>query len=198
MLIACESCDLLHRGLPLGRGERAACSRCGERLYGSDADSLERTLAFTIGALVLLILSNTLSFMTVSLEGQVQHNRILSGVIDLAQAGFVPLAGLILLTTVIAPFFEIMLHIWALVPTLLGLKVPGMVFAARASSRLATWSMLEVYLLAVIVAAVKLAMMAQVSLDPGAYAFFGLIGLLTAARGALETEALWTRIEALQ
>ena len=198
MLIACESCDLLHRGVPLGRGQRASCSRCGERLYGSDADSLERTLAFTIGALVLLVLSNALPFMTVSLEGQVQHNRILSGVVDLAQAGFVPLAGLILLTTVVAPLLEIVLHIWTLVPALLRVRLPGMVLAARASSRLATWSMLEVYLLAVIVAAVKLAMMAKVSLEPGAYAFFGLIGLLTAARGALETEALWSRIEELQ
>ena len=63
---------------------------------------------------------------------------------------------------------------------------------------LETWSMLEVYLLAVLVAAVKLAMMATVTLDVGAYAFFGLIVLLTAARASLEPDALWTRIEATQ
>jgi paraquat-inducible protein A len=58
--------------------------------------------------------------------------------------------------------------------------------------------MLEVYLLAVIVAAVKLAMMATVSLDLGAYAFFSLIALLTAARASLEADALWSRIEVTQ
>ena len=58
--------------------------------------------------------------------------------------------------------------------------------------------MLEVYLLAVIVAVVQLAMMATVNLDLGAYAFFGLIALLTAARSALEVDALWDRIEATQ
>jgi hypothetical protein len=45
---------------------------------------------------------------------------------------------------------------------------------------------------------VKLAMMATVTLDLGSYAFFGLIAMLTAARWALETDALWERIEATQ
>jgi paraquat-inducible protein A len=197
-LVACESCDLLHRAEPLGRGRVARCTRCGQNLYSSDVDSLERTLAFSVAALVLLLVANAAPFMTVSLEGQVQDNHIVSGVIDLASGGYAPLAGLILLTTVVAPFLEILLYIWAIVPVLLGWRVPGVVPAARLSSRMATWSMLEVYLLAVIVAGVKLAMMAQVHMDVGAFAFFGMIVLLTAARSALQVEALWNRIEATQ
>lgn len=196
LLVACESCDLLQRAVELERRSHALCARCGQRLYGSSLDSLERTLAWTIAALVLLVLANSLSFMTVALGGHVQHNHIVSGVIDLARAGQVPLAGLILLTTVVAPALEIGLHLWVLVPLLLGVRLPGVALAARLSSGVSTWSMLEVYLLAVIVAAVKLAMMAHVQLDAGAYAFFGLIALLTAARYALETDALWSRIEA--
>jgi paraquat-inducible protein A len=198
MLIACESCDQLHRTVELGRGRHAACVRCGQRLYGNDRDSLELTLALTFAALILLVVCNAFSFMTVSLEGQVQENRIATGIVSLAQSGFLPLAGLILLTTILAPLLEVVLHIWAITPVLLGVRVPGVVTAARASATLSTWSMLEVYLLAVLVAAVKLAMMATVSLDVGAYAFFGLILLLTAARYTLETEALWSGIEATQ
>ena len=109
-----------------------------------------------------------------------------------------PLAALVLLTTVLAPLLEIVLHLWAIAPVLLAVRVPGVAAAARISATLKTWSMLEVYLLAVIVAGVKLAMMATVTLDLGAFAFFGLIALLTAARASLEPEALWTRIEATQ
>jgi paraquat-inducible protein A len=198
VLVACESCDLLHEGVELGRGLRAACSRCGQRLYGSPIDSLERTLAFSISALVLLVIANVFPFLNFSLEGQSQENHIVTGVMDLFQSGFEPLAGLVLLTTILAPFLEIILNLWALIPLLLGFRFPGVVFAARTSARLSHWSMLEVYLLAVIVAVVKLAMMATVALDLGAYAFFGLIAMLTGARWALETDALWSRIEATQ
>ena len=198
MLVACEGCDLLQRGEELPRGIAAHCSRCGQHLYSSNIDSLERTLALSMAALVLLVIANVFPFMTVALEGQVQENRIVTGVVDLASSGFVPLAGLILLTTVLAPFLEILLHIWALVPSLSGFRAPGVVLAARLSTRMATWSMLEVYLLAVIVAGVKLAMMATVSLNAGAFAFFGMIIVLTAARSALQADALWTRIEATQ
>lgn len=198
MLVACESCDQLQKGTELPRGARAVCSRCGTRLYGSAADSLERTLAFTIGALVLLVLANVFPFLSFSMGGQVQENRIATGVLDLIAGGFAPLAALVFLTTILAPLLEMLLHLWAIVPVLLGVRFPGVVLAARLSGRMATWSLLEVYLLAVIVAAVKLAMMASVSLDVGAYSFFGLIALLTAARSALETDALWSRIEATQ
>jgi paraquat-inducible protein A len=196
MFVACESCDLLHRGIELARGCRALCSRCGERLYGSPIDSLERTLAFTIAAAVLLVLANAYPFLKFSLGGQVQENRIVTGILDLYQSGFQPLAALILLTTVVAPFLEIFLHLWAIIPVLLGFRFPGVEFAARASTKMAGWSFLEVYLLAVIVAVVKLAMMATVNLEMGAYAFFALIAVLTAARSSLEVDFLWSRIEA--
>lgn len=198
VLIACESCDLLHRSVLVERGSRATCSRCGQRLYGSQLDSLERTLAFSIAALVLLVIANAMPFLNFSLKGQTQDNHIITGVLALAQGGFAPLAALVLLTTIVAPLLEILLHLWALIPVLLGVRFPGVVWAARTSTRLKTWSMLEVYLLAVIVAVVKLAMIATVSLDLGAYAFFGLIVSLTAARWALENEAFWSRIQATQ
>ena len=124
------------------------CSRCGQRLYGSDVDSLERTLAYSIAAFVLLVVANVFAFLNFSLEGKVQDNHILTGAVDLFGAGFWALAGLVLLTTVLAPLLEIVLHLWAIAPVLLGVRVPGVAAAARFSSTLETWSMLEVYLLA--------------------------------------------------
>ena len=67
--------------------------------------------------------------------------------------------------------------------------------AMRAAEILSTWSMLEVYLLAALVAIVKLSMMATVDLKVGAYAFFVLILVSTAANSALEPEAVWSRLE---
>ena len=60
----------------LQRGEKARCLRCGSRLYGSSTDSLERTLALDLAALALFFVANAALFLRVSLEGQVQVNRI--------------------------------------------------------------------------------------------------------------------------
>lgn len=194
-LLACESCDQLHQRLPLERGEKAICLRCGDRLYGSSIDSLERTLALNVGALALLLVANGTLFLHVSLEGQAQANRIVSGVADLFAFDFVPLAALIFFTTMLAPLLKILATLYAVVSALLGRRLPGVAAAMRAAETLSTWSMLEVYLLAVLVAVVKLSQMATVDLRIGSYAFVALIFMSTWANSALEPEAVWSRLE---
>jgi paraquat-inducible protein A len=194
-ILACESCDQLHRRLALQRGEKALCLRCGDRLYGSSIDSLERTLALNLAALALLFVANATLFLHVSLEGQAQANRIFSGVSDLLEFDFVPLAALIFFTTMLAPLLKILVTLYAVVSALLGRRLPGVAAAMRAAEILSTWSMLEVYLLAALVAIVKLSMMATVDLRVGSYAFFILILVSAAANSALEPEAVWSRLE---
>src|SRR2546422_461599 len=60
-LIACRECDLLQREIVLPPGGTACCSRCGAVLYRNKPDSLDRTLAFTVGAAVLFILGPLVS-----------------------------------------------------------------------------------------------------------------------------------------
>jgi paraquat-inducible protein A len=193
-LISCEFCDQLHRHHALARGQTAKCTRCGGKLYGSTVDSLERTLAYSFAAFILFWIANLSTFMEVSMGGQTQSNTILAGVLGLWDFGYYALGALILFTTILAPLLKLLLTLYAVGPVLIGLRLPGVVFAMRSAEWLATWSMLEVYLLAVIVAVVKLAMMATVNLEIGSYAFFIFIGASTLANASLETEAVWDRL----
>jgi paraquat-inducible protein A len=124
-----------------------------------------------------------------------QANQIFSGVADLIEFNFLPLAALIFFTTMLAPLAKILVTLYAVSSALAGRRFPGVAAAMRAAEVLSTWSMLEVYLLAVIVAVVKLSMMATVDLRIGSYAFFALILVSTWANSALETEAVWSRLE---
>ena len=90
-LIACEFCDHLHRERELAHGQKAFCSSCGGLLYRNVENSLERTLAFALAALVLFLIANLSTFMLFSLEGQSQRNTIFSGVEGLWVAGAQPL-----------------------------------------------------------------------------------------------------------
>jgi len=194
-LLACEACDQLHRHCPLARGEKAVCQGCGTRLYGSSIDSLERTLALNIAALALFFVANIMLFLHVSMEGQGQANRIISGVVDLFDFDYVPLAALILFTTMLAPLVKILVTLYSVSSALMGRRFPGVAVAMRGAEVLSTWSMLEVYLLALIVTVGKLSQMATVDLRIGSYAFIALIVVSTWANSALETEAVWSRLE---
>jgi uncharacterized paraquat-inducible protein A len=107
-LVACEYCDLLHRERALRPNEKARCSRCGGLLYRDPPNAIEHALALTVAALALWVVANVFPFLRVSLEGQVQTNTIAAGVVDLWSGDARLLAGLILLTTIVAPLLQLL------------------------------------------------------------------------------------------
>jgi paraquat-inducible protein A len=195
-LVACEYCDLLHVEEPIEGHGKALCTRCGGVLYREEPDSLKRVLALNLASLVLLALANLLPFMSFSLEGQVQDNRVISGAILIWQEGYVPLATLILFTSIFAPLSMIAATLYLALPMVLGWVPPGAEALARLQAWLRPWAMLEVYMLAVIASVVKLAQMATIRFDTGAYAFVAVILVSTLASAAFDPREIWRRIEA--
>jgi len=93
--LRCLDCDLLQRAPRLEIGESARCPRCGAILHGRKRDSIDRTLALVIAAMVLWLCSNFLTFMTFEFKGQSDTNTIATGVRILYERGFAELAVLI-------------------------------------------------------------------------------------------------------
>ncbi len=197
-LVSCEYCDLLQRVVTLPPGGKARCSRCGGVFYQNLPNALEHALAFTLAGLFLYVVANVFPFLRVSLEGQVQTNTIAAGVVDLWNAGFPALAGLILLTSIVAPLLQLLGMLYVLLPLWLGRLLPGIGRAARFQESIGPWAMLDVYMLALLVTLVKLAQMAQVDLLAGAWAFGAFFLLLVLATASYDEHAIWRRLESLQ
>ena len=195
-VVACEYCDLLHDERPLAAREKALCVRCGGILYRGQPDTVRRTFALNLAALVLLGVANVYPFMSFSLEGQVQVNRIVTGVILLWKAGYPPLAALILFASVLAPLAKILSGLYVTGPLLVGRVPKRLAWVTRLHLALAPWAMLEIYLLAVLATLVKLAAMATIRPDMGAYAFGALILISAAATAAFDPRVVWGRLEA--
>jgi len=196
-VIACEFCDLLHRPPRLEAGQKAYCARCGGSIAKRSRNPIEGTFALTLAALMLLVLANYFPFLSFALEGQVQANRIVTGVIGLWNAGQAGLALLILFTTVLAPAVRILGLLYVLAPLAAGRVPPAVAGALRFQEGLISWAMLDVYMMAMLVAIVKLSQMAEVHLELGAYCFVALFAMLTAMATAYDREALWDRVEEL-
>lgn len=191
----CLDCDLLQRGSSLRVGEAARCSRCGSVLYRERANSLERTLGLMVTALILWLVANAYPFMTFEFKGQSESNLILSGVIELYSNGAVELSAVIFFTSFVAPIIYIGGMLYVLLPVRLGWHAPGAAACFRVLTELRAWSMLEVYLLGVMVAVIKLNQLA--SIEPGIAmgAFAALILVWSASQASLDPRVVWRALE---
>jgi paraquat-inducible protein A len=178
----------------LPEGGAARCSRCGALLYRQRRDSIEHTLLLALAALILFVIANTFPFLTFELEGNADTSTLLTGAWSLYEQGMWPLAILVLLAATVMPLIWLVCAIYVLLPLALG-RVPWRVAEVfRITELLRPWSMMEVYLLGVIVAYVKLSDLARLELGIALFAFVGLIVLMIAAEAALEPHEIWRRL----
>jgi len=194
-LIACHDCDLLLRPQRLAPGESARCPRCGAVLARGKRDALDRTLALTLAALFCFALANLYPFMTFSLEGRMQENTLMSGVISLARDGLLPLAALIFAASIGVPLLKVLGLLYVLLPIKLGRRPWNLGLSYRVLEFLQPWGMLEVYMLGVLVAITKLSGMATIEMGTAFYAFVALIVLTTAASSSMDPRVVWERLE---
>ncbi|ABK45860.1 Paraquat-inducible protein A [Magnetococcus marinus MC-1] len=192
--MACPWCDTLHKvPTPLPEGQ-FHCVRCHSTLFHYKQGGARRALAWALSGLILLIPAITLPFMALEAGGQWQAGSILDGVIALWESGSPVVGALVLLTGMLAPT----LHIagLAFVAWLMRRDTPPPHWAAplyRQVGVIRHWSMLEVYMLGLIVAATKLGDLAHVSMEQGLWAFVGLVVATSRAGAALEPALAWRR-----
>jgi paraquat-inducible protein A len=178
----------------LRRREKAECPRCGQVLERSRPDSLQRTLALATASLLFYAVAQSTIFMSFELDGLVQDARILTGVGALFADGKWPLASLILFTAVVAPLLWISSLLYITVPLRLGRLPPGIVSAMRFLALVKDWSMLEVFLLAVLVTYVKLVGVADIGIGPGVWTFVALMLISTWAGASFDPRLVWDRV----
>jgi paraquat-inducible protein A len=195
-LVACHDCDLLAQLGDLPEGTSAWCRRCGGLLRRRRRNSIERTLALTLAASVLFAVANLFPFLSFEMRGRVTETTLATGVFDLWEQGVPAVALLVGFTAVAAPFAQLALLLYVLLPIRLG-RIPWqMPRAFRLLRRLQPWSMMEVFLVGILVAVVKLLDLADVVPGLALWAFGGLIVVLAGALASLDPEAVWERLEA--
>jgi paraquat-inducible protein A len=197
-LIACHECDLIHRTKPLPRKGVANCTRCGSVLYRHKPNSIERTLALSLAGLVLFVLANSFPFLALKTDMQLHQTNLITGIKVLYDQGMQPLAILVFITTILAPAAQLLGMLYLLLPLRQKRVPPHFSSIFRFVRGLQPWSMMEVFMLGILVSIVKLAKMASIVPGIAIFSFFGLIVVLAAATVALDPHELWHRWEKLR
>lgn len=195
--LACPWCGQLHRRVALRSGDTLQCVRC--RSTFARASDWPGTLAWVLTALLLWIPANLLPIVQLAQFGNSRESRLFTGAVSLWQQGYPWISVLVVLCGIAAPLALLLAFAALLVPLVAKRPTDRLRFLVRWLRALELWSIPEVYLLAVLVAFIKLGSVVPAEPAPGLWCHAGMaLALLIAwrrfdidaAAQALATETL--------
>lgn len=192
-IIACDCCRLVLQGEP---GE--SCPRCGARLRHRKQDSIVRTWSLLLSAALLYIPANFLPVMTVIRFGRGAPNTILSGVEELAEAHMWPLAVLVFLASITVPLLKLLGLSLMLIGTHFGspIRLRDRTRLYRLIDVIGRWSMIDVFMLTILVGLVQMGFIANVLPGAGAVSFAAVVVLTMFASASFDPRLMWDAAEA--
>jgi paraquat-inducible protein A len=193
LIEACSACGEVQRVAELPRGAAAACHRCGWTIRRSRPDSLVRTAAFALAALVLYVPANVYPILRMNFYGVHSENTIWDGCVALFRDGQWLVAAIVFFCSIVIPLAKILGLSLLIVTTRLGLawRRRQRTWIYRAIEVMGPWAMLDVFLLAVLVALVKFREIATVLPGPGLLAFTAVVVLTILASSSFDSRLIW-------
>jgi paraquat-inducible protein A len=171
--------------------ENMTCERCGNENSRLKPKSARLTLVFTMTALILYIPANILPFMTIELYGNVHSSTIWGGIVSLAESGSWPIAIVIFMASMVIPFLKLII-LFYLSLTAHPDRHPK--FKTRLYlivEAIGRWSMLDIFLLAVLVAMMKLGAWTTVVPELGSLLFAAVVIFTMLASANFDPQLLW-------
>lgn len=178
-LSICEDCDAVYERRPLAPGDVARCTRCGCELYRGHRINLDLMLAVTITSLILFGLINVLPIVFVKLGNAVASPTVWDAILQSYDAGIGLVAVAVAVCLLGLPLVQILLYLYIVMPLRAGRVPQHFAIAMRALRHARPWSMVEVFLVGVLVTSVKLAKDFELTVGAGLYCVGGLTITLT-------------------
>ncbi len=192
-LASCRTCGLLQR-LPATRGH---CPRCGSTVRLRKLDSVQLTWTFLLTAAIAYLPANLYPVMTVVSLGRTQSDTIISGVYYLLLHGDWPLALIVFVASVLVPLVKIV----ALTYLLLSVQRRSPLRRAqrtrlyRLIELVGRWSMVDIFVVALLAALVHAGALASIQPGTGAVAFTVVVILSMLAALSFDPRLIWDHEE---
>lgn len=194
-MIVCHECDLLQQAVTLQPGGVARCGRCGAILYRNSPDSLGRTLAFTLAAAIFFVVANVYPIMGIEMQGNPSETNLYGAVHSLWDQEMPLISILVGITTLFLPAAELGMMIYLLIPLRYNRIPPGLPLLMRILQNIRPWSMVEVFMLGVLVSLVKLTSSSTIIPGVALWSFGGLTFMLAAMASCFNSRDIWACLE---
>ncbi|MDJ0804200.1 MAG: paraquat-inducible protein A [Desulfobacterales bacterium] len=192
-MVACHRCHLLSRRVQAP----ADCPRCGASLHSRKPNSIARAWALVLAAVVFYIPANVLPITHTTSLGVVQSDTIMSGVIYFIQTGSWPVALVIFVASVFVPLMKLMILAGLLmsVQRRWQWRPLDRTRLYRITEVIGRWSMLDIYVVTILVALVHLGALATIEAGPGAVFFAAVVVITMLAAEAFDPRLIWDNME---
>lgn len=189
--LVCRACEQVNR--PTADGHRGVCSRCGEGLRWRKPESLVRSWMFLAIAAILYVPANILPVLNSAQLGTTTRNTILGGVRTLWEDGDFLIASVIFVASILVPAAKILG-----LGSLLATSTAHSTWSPIARTRLyrvvdtiGRWSMVDIFVGAVLVKLVQFKTVAEVSAGPAALPFAAVVMLTMFAAMSFDPRLIW-------
>jgi len=190
--ISCHSCSLI---LPQAEaaGGHAACPRCHSSMHHRKPESVARTWAFLLAALICYIPANLLPIMTVISFGEGEPDTIISGVKALIAAEMYPVAALVFIASIFVPVLKIgiLSYLLVSVQTRSRWRPRERTMLYRMTEAVGRWSMLDIFMISILAGLVKLGAIATIAPNLGAVFFAAVVILTMVAAFTFDPRLIW-------
>jgi len=196
-LLSCHTCHLLSEAPAGETHDHLYCPRCGAPLHERKPNSLARTWALVCAATILYIPANVLPMTVTSALGTTQADTIMSGVIYFIHSGSWEIAAVIFIASVFVPLLKLLI----LVILLLSVQFrwhwrpKDRTALYRLTEMVGRWSMLDVYVVTILVALVKLGAVASIEAGPAAVYFAAVVVITMIAAESFDPRLIWDALE---
>lgn len=192
--IACHECDLIHDIPAMPSRASACCVRCGSVLFRARDNSVDHTLAWTLAGLVLYAVAVSFPFLIMKNGPIGNETGLLTGIQQLFNQGIIPLATLVLLTCILIPLIQMLGLLYIFIPLKFNFRVKFAISVFRLFKHIKPWSMMEIYMLGILVSIVKLGKMATIVPGLAVIAFGILIFVLNFALSSVDEHMVWEKL----
>ncbi|MCO7247653.1 paraquat-inducible protein A [Halomonas sp. Mc5H-6] len=189
-LTSCPTCGLINRLAPNGKHY---CVRCHERLHPRFPHSVQRTWALLAAAAIMYIPANVFPIMTTTSLGNSSPSTIVGGIVELIQGGSWPIAGVIFVASIIVPVGKLFALAWlcSVAHRSDAFKAQTRTTLYRITEFIGRWSMVDVFVVAILVALIRADSLMTINPGPAALAFGAVVVLTMLAAMTFDPRLLW-------
>ncbi|MCP8467869.1 paraquat-inducible protein A [Pseudomonas sp. ZM23] len=194
-ILVCGECHQLNRRVV---DDETVCTRCGAVVHDRRPNSIVRTWALLITAAILYIPANLLPIMTVNFLGSGMPATIMEGVVELINADMVPVAAVVFVASILVPTFKLVgiaLLLYS-VQRHQPLSARQRIMMYRFIEWIGRWSMLDIFVIAILVTLVNFGNLASIEANLGAAAFATVVVLTMLAAVTFDPRLIWDNTDA--
>lgn len=194
----CPDCDYVVEKKQLEPSHSAVCPRCSALIYRTPKVGFAGIFAFTLSGLLFFLPANTLPILTFSILGISSTNTMLNGVVRLFEDGYVWMSFMVFLCSVLAPLIDLLLLCFISLCMTKGWISPTLKRALLWQQKIQEWGMLEVYMLGILVAYIKMISMGMIIVGFGLFCYVGMLVSVMLAWSNFDVQYCFDEIERLE